>query len=124
MSLIGHNSKSTKLIIDITDIYDQRDRKKKELKFYTVELEKLMAKLGMIQQDIGVTETIIRLIENEQILDLQEAISEANKIDKVIKIPIKTKPVSTYSNKLLQQMQEDYNTSTSKQIIVRGEIDI
>ena len=74
MSLIGHNSKSTKLIIDITDIYDQRDRKKKELKFYTVELEKLMAKLGMIQQDIGVTETIIRLIENEQILDLQEAI--------------------------------------------------
>lgn len=56
--------------------------------------------------------------------DLQEAISEANKIDKVIKIPIKTKPVSTSSNKLLQQMQEDYNTSTSKQIIVRGEKDI
>ena len=79
MSLIGHNSKSTKLIIDITDIYDQRDRKKKELKFYTVELEKLMAKLGMIQQDIGVTETIIRLIENEQILDLQEAIREKRK---------------------------------------------
>ena len=80
MSLIGHNSKSTKLIIDITDIYDQRDRKKKELKFYTVELEKLMAKLGMIQQDIGVTETIIRLIENEQILDLQEAIREKRKL--------------------------------------------
>jgi hypothetical protein len=82
MSLIGHNSKSTKLIIDITDIYDQRDRKKKELKFYTVELEKLMAKLGMLQQDIGVTETIIRLIENEQILDLQEAIREKRKLTK------------------------------------------
>ena len=82
MSLIGHNSKSTKLIIDITDIYDQRDRKKKELQFYTVELEKLMAKLGMIQQDIGVTETIIRLIENEQILDLQEAIREKRKLTK------------------------------------------
>ena len=82
MSLIGHNSKSTKLIIDISDIYDQRDRKKKELKFYTVELEKLMAKLGMIQQDIGVTETIIRLIENEQILDLQEAIREKRKLTK------------------------------------------
>lgn len=76
MSLIGHNSESSKLIIDITDIYDQRDRKKKELKFYTTELEKLMAKLSMLQQDIGVTETIIRLIENEQILDLQEAIRE------------------------------------------------
>jgi hypothetical protein len=82
MSLIGHNSKSTKLIIDITDIYDQRDRKKKELKFYTVELQKLMDKLGMIQQDIGVTETIIRLIENEQILDLQEAIREKRKLTK------------------------------------------
>ena len=76
MSLMGHNSGSQRLIIDITDIYDQRDRKKKELKFYTEELEKLMAKLGMIQQDIGVTETIIRLIENEQILDLQQAIRE------------------------------------------------
>ena len=82
MSLIGHNSKSTKLIIDISDIYDQRDRKKKELKFYTVELQKLMDKLGMIQQDIGVTETIIRLIENEQILDLQEAIREKRKLTK------------------------------------------
>ena len=76
MSLMGHNSGSQRLIIDITDTYDQRDRKKKELKFYTEELEKLMAKLGMIQQDIGVTETIIRLIENEQILDLQQAIRE------------------------------------------------
>ena len=79
MSLLGHNSRSSKLIIDITDIYDQRDRKKKELKFYTIELEKLMAKLSMLQQDIGVTETIIRLIENEQILDLQEAIREKRK---------------------------------------------
>ena len=67
---------------NITDIYDQRDRKKKELQFYTVELEKLMSKLGMIQQDIGVTETIIRLIENEQILDLQEANREKRKLTK------------------------------------------
>tara|TARA_B100000035_G_C21028810_1_gene567403 strand:+ start:1575 stop:1835 length:261 start_codon:yes stop_codon:yes gene_type:complete len=79
MSIIGHNSKNnknSKLIIDITDIYDRRDRKKKELEFYQAELDKLILKLGMIQQDIGTTETIIRLIENEQILDLQEAIRE------------------------------------------------
>ena len=80
MSLMGHNSGSSKLIIDITDICDQRDRKKKELKFYTIELEKLMAKLSMLQQDIGVTETIIRLIENEQILDLQQAIREKRRL--------------------------------------------
>jgi len=34
----------------------------------------------MIQQDIGVTETIIRMIENEQVLDLQEAIREKRRI--------------------------------------------
>jgi hypothetical protein len=82
MSLIGHNSKDQKqpkLIIDISDIYDQRARKKKELDFYTKELDKLMTKLGMLQHEIGVTETVIRLIENEQILDLQEAIREKRK---------------------------------------------
>lgn len=84
MSVIGHNSdnQSPKLIIDITDIYDQRARKRKELDFYTVELEKLMAKLGMLQHEIGVTETIIRLIENEQILDLQQAIREKKDLGK------------------------------------------
>ena len=86
MSFIGHNSgddeKKTppKLIIDITDIYDQRARKRKELEFYTNEMEKLMSKLSMIHYEIGVNETIIRLIENEQILDLQEAIREKRKI--------------------------------------------
>lgn len=85
MSLIGHNSnenkelKSPKLIIDITDIYDQRARKRKELEFYTTELQKLMDKMGMLQHEIGVTETIIRLIENEQIMDIEEAIREKRK---------------------------------------------
>jgi len=65
-----------KLIIDISDIYTQRDRKRKELEYYTIELDRLMSKLGMLQHEIGVNETIIRLIENEQILDLQEAVRE------------------------------------------------
>ena len=38
-----------------------------------------MAKLGMIQYEIGVNEAIIRMIENEQILDLQEAIRDKRK---------------------------------------------
>lgn len=85
MSLFGHNSgdnekiPSPKLIIDITDIYDQRARKRKELEFYTKEMEKLMSRLSIIQYDIGVTETIIRLIEHEQILDLEQAIREKRK---------------------------------------------
>lgn len=83
MSLIGHNSKEEKdkkLIIDITDIYDQRDRKRKELEFYTAELERCMKKLGLIQHEIGVNEAIIRMIENEQVLDLQEAVREKRRL--------------------------------------------
>ena len=79
MSLIG-GDKPQKLIIDITDIYEQRDRKEKELEFYQEELEKLMMKMGMLQHEIGVTETIIRLIENEQVLDLQNAIKEKRRL--------------------------------------------
>jgi|TARA_B110000305_G_scaffold223842_1_gene268747 hypothetical protein len=82
LALIGHNSDSKRVIIDITDIYDQRDRKRKELQYYTSELDKLMLKLGMLQQEVGVTETIIRLIENEQLLDLQDAIREKRKLNK------------------------------------------
>jgi len=32
--------------------------------------------LGMVQQEIGTTNTIIKMIENEQVLDLQDAIRE------------------------------------------------
>ncbi|MDA9993155.1 hypothetical protein N9E09_00630 [bacterium] len=65
-----------KLIINLADIYEKRALKEKELEFYQIELEKLMFKLGMVQQEIGTTNTIIKMIENEQILDLQDAIRE------------------------------------------------
>lgn len=78
-NLIGHNSNKPKLIIDLNDVYDQRARKKKELDFYTKELDKCIKKLGLIHHEIGVNEAIIKLIENEQILDLQEAIREKRK---------------------------------------------
>ena len=56
----------TNLIISLSDIYEQRAVKERELEFYQKELEKLMFKLGMVQQEIGVTNTIIKMIENEQ----------------------------------------------------------
>ena len=65
-----------KLIINLADIYEKRALKEKELIFYQKELEKLMFKLGMIQQEIGTTNTIIKMIENEQVFDLQDAIRE------------------------------------------------
>jgi hypothetical protein len=39
-----------------------------------------MKKLGLIQHEIGVNEAIIRMIENEQVLDLQEAIREKRRL--------------------------------------------
>jgi hypothetical protein len=72
-----------KLIINLADIYEKRALKEKELEFYQLELEKLMFKLGMVQQEIGTTNTIIKMIENEQVLDLQDAIREKNTLQEL-----------------------------------------
>ena len=66
------NSKKSGLIIDITDIYEHRERKEKELEFYQTELEKLMLKMEIVARDIDVTKTIISMIEQEQVVDLRE----------------------------------------------------
>jgi len=74
--LFGHNSGDKKFIINISDLYDEKERKQKELDFYQLELEKLMLRLGMLQHEIGVTETIINMIEGEYLVDLKEAIKK------------------------------------------------
>ena len=84
MSLFGHNGGNKKFIININDLYDEKERKQKELEFYQGELDKLMLRLGMLQHEIGVTETIINMIEGEYLVDLKEAI-EKRKIIKGIK---------------------------------------
>lgn len=82
--LFGHNNGDNKFIINISDLYDEKDRKEKELQFYTKELDKLMLRLGMLQHEIGVTETIINMIEGEYLVDLKKAIN-ARQIIKGIK---------------------------------------
>ena len=74
--LFGHNSGNKKFIINISDLYDEKERKQKELEFYTQELDKLMLRLGMLQHEIGVTETIINMIEGEYLVDLKQAIEQ------------------------------------------------
>ena len=74
--LFGHNSGDKKFIINISDLYDEKERKQKELEFYQGELEKMMLRLGMLQHEIGVTETIINMIEGEYLVDLKEAIKK------------------------------------------------
>tara|TARA_B110000858_G_C17462445_1_gene319075 strand:+ start:320 stop:577 length:258 start_codon:yes stop_codon:yes gene_type:complete len=82
--LFGHNNGDNKFIINISDLYDEKDRKEKELQFYTKELDKLMLRLGMLQHEIGVNETIINMIEGEYLVDLNKAIN-ARQIIKGIK---------------------------------------
>ena len=79
MNLINPNDENKSLIIDITDIYEHKKRKEDELKFYKAELEKLMGRLELVQREIGVTETTITLIEQEQIVDLAKTIKEKKK---------------------------------------------
>lgn len=71
-----YDSSKKGLIIDITDIYEHRDRKKQELEFYNKELAKLQDKLVWINREIDVTETIIKMIEHEEVTDLVELIKE------------------------------------------------
>ena len=78
--LFGHNSGNKKFIINISDLYDEKERKQKELEFYTEELNKLMLRLGMLQHEIGVTETIINMIEGEYLVDLKQAIEQRKRI--------------------------------------------
>jgi hypothetical protein len=61
-----------KIILDIQDFYDMRKRKQDELEFYHRELEKIQVKMSMLRVEMTVTNTIIDLIERENIIDLRE----------------------------------------------------
>ena len=73
------SNKPNGIIIQITDIYEHKKKKEEELEYYQRELEKLQLKLGMIHQEIGVTETIIKMIENEAVVDLSDQIRQKKK---------------------------------------------
>lgn len=57
-------------IIQIADLIEEKLQKEKELQYYEAELQRLMFKMSMVRQEIQVTETIIKLIENEEIPNL------------------------------------------------------
>ena len=54
-------------IININDVYEIRDKKKKELNFYQDQLKELQEKLFFLEKEIGMTEFIIKVIEQEKI---------------------------------------------------------
>lgn len=69
-----------KLIL-LSDFVEQRLRKEEELEFYQKELEKLQFKMSFIQRDIELTNTIIKIIESEKVLDVKEQFEKKALID-------------------------------------------
>lgn len=61
-------------IILISELLDIRNRKLKELQFYTDQLQELRLKMSFIQQEIDLTSTIIKMIEQESLVDLKQYI--------------------------------------------------
>jgi hypothetical protein len=54
----------------ISDLLDMRARKQQELEFYNQQLKELQLKMLFIQQEISLTNKIITMIEQEQIIDI------------------------------------------------------
>ena len=63
---------SFRKIILIQDLIDSKLRKEQELEFYQKELDKLKLKMWSVQKEISLTNTIIDIIETEQVVDIRE----------------------------------------------------
>ena len=67
----------------ISDIIEQKLRKEKELEFYTKELEELQRKMYFLKKDVDLTNSIINLIQAEQIIDIEKYMLDKN-MDKLM----------------------------------------
>lgn len=68
-------SSNSKIIL-LTDIYETKARKEKELAYYKEQLEILNQKMFFIRKDIEITTICINLIENEMVVDIKQLIQE------------------------------------------------
>jgi hypothetical protein len=64
------------LIVDLTEIFSHKEKKEKELQYYQAELEKLILRMTMVQQEIKLTETILIMIKQESVVDLKKMMAE------------------------------------------------
>lgn len=65
-----------KRIIFITDLIDQRLRKEKEIEFYEAELKKIEERLVWLRRERQLTQTIIDIIHNNNVIDIREQMYE------------------------------------------------
>jgi prefoldin subunit 5 len=68
-------------IILLSDVYETRERKEKELAYYREQLEVLRRKMFFIQKDIDITNICIQMIENEKVLDIKKLVDEKRDIE-------------------------------------------
>jgi hypothetical protein len=68
-------SEETNIII-LDKLIASRLKKEKELKYYQEELIELQEKMKMLQMDIDVTNIIIRMINDENVVDLKTYLIE------------------------------------------------
>ena len=67
-------------IIILSDIYNMRAEKEKELAYYEEKLKELENKLFFVRKEIQLTIFIIEIIEKEKVIDLQEYIDTKNQL--------------------------------------------
>tara|TARA_R100000315_G_C5223228_1_gene134765 strand:+ start:815 stop:1042 length:228 start_codon:yes stop_codon:yes gene_type:complete len=66
------NGKSN--IIELSDILEQKLRKERELSFYEGQLAQLLLRMQTIRKEIEITNMIIELVSDENIIDIQDYI--------------------------------------------------
>ena len=66
------NGKSN--IIELSDILEQKLRKERELTFYETQLAQLLLRMQTIRKEIEITNMIIHLVSDENIIDIQDYI--------------------------------------------------
>ncbi len=61
-------------IIELSDILEQKLRKERELSFYEGQLAQLLFRMETIRKEIEITNMIIELVSDENIIDIQDYI--------------------------------------------------
>ena len=70
-------------IILLKDVIETKLRKEKELDYYQKQLEELQMKMVFLKKDIHLTNTIINIIESENIMQLEPLILDKNVRDEL-----------------------------------------
>jgi len=61
-----------KFITSLDDARELKERKQRELEYYLDHLKELQIKISWLEADLKLTNTIIKIIENESILPLDK----------------------------------------------------